>query len=403
MLSRTLFVIALFAVGGCGDGNRIGSASMTAPRATLDEASVPAAERVTASSLWNQRTRVIISRRGGSSNVAARTFALVSVAQYNAVVAAREAKDGGVHPSLAGAAAGAAATVLAGLYSAEQSFVDAQLASDAAYFAMLPSERASDVDAGVAIGRAVGAKVLAYGAVDGSKIAWTGTVPVGSGYWIPISMPPQDANWGGVRPWTLRSADQFRPVPPPVFGSADYLAGLSEVRYYSDTRTPEQLAIARYWATGYGAGGPAGFFGSVGAAFAAREHLNESQASRMFAVLHMAIMDASIGCFEAKYVYWSIRPYQADPAITVPVTRPNFPSYPSAHSCLSSAAGGVLARYFPSEKDSLNAMVDEAGMSRIYAGLHYRFDITAGQKLGHSVARFVMRHAPKEHQPIPLD
>lgn len=403
---RTRPVIAavvMLGVGGCTDVSRLPTESMAPPEAAMHRAGGAAAERVTASALWNQRTREIISRRGGSSNVAARSFALVSVAQYDAVIAAERAKHRGEHPSEAAAAAAASAAVLTGLYPPEQSFIDAQLASDAAYFPTLPSERDADFDAGAAIGREVAAAVLAYAAMDGSKTPWTGTVPVGPGYWIPVSNPPQDANWGGVRPWFMRSADQFRPAPPPAFGSPEYLVDLAEVRYFSDTRTDEQLAIAKYWATGYGAGGPAGFFGSVGSGLAAREHLNERRTARMLAVMHMAIMDASIGCYEAKYLYWYIRPYQADAAITVPVTRPNFPSYPSAHSCLSSAAAGVLGGFFPSAKPDLQAMVEEAGMSRIYAGLHFRFDVTAGQQLGYGVARLALRRAPRGHRGIGVE
>jgi membrane-associated phospholipid phosphatase len=117
----------------------------------------------------------------------------------------------------------------------------------------------------------------------------------------------------------------------------------------------------------------------------------------------MAIMDASIGCYEAKYHYWFIRPHQADPAITIPVNRPNFPAYPSAHSCLSAAAAGVLAGFFPSESRGLRAMVEEAGVSRLYAGLHFDFDVTAGQELGYAVARLALRRAPKGRRPIPLN
>lgn len=407
MPSRPVFLAVAavaVAVAACtGDTPHSAAAALVAPRSAMHDAGGAAAERVTASALWNQRTREILARRGGSANVAARAFALVSVAQYDAVIAAEDAKDRALHPSEAGAAAAASAAVLAGLYPAEQSFVDEQLAADAATFPSLPSERDADFAAGAAVGRAVAAAVLARAATDGSKAPWTGTVPTGAQYWIPISMPPQDANWGGVRPWFMASADEFRPAPPPAFASPAFLVDLAEVRYYSDTRTAEQLAIARFWATGYGAGGPAGYFGSVAAQLAAGEHLNERQAARTFAVMHLAIMDASIGCYDAKYHYWYIRPYQADPAITVPVTRPNFPSYPSAHSCLSSAAAGVLAGAFPSHTAELQAMVEEAGMSRIYAGLHFRFDVKAGQVLGGSVAALALRRAPIGHQAIPLE
>jgi membrane-associated phospholipid phosphatase len=85
------------------------------------------------------------------------------------------------------------------------------------------------------------------------------------------------------------------------------------------------------------------------------------------------------------------------------VGRPNFPSYPSAHSCLSSAAAGVLTDLFPSATPDLQAQVEEAGVARLYAGLHYWFDITAGRDLGYSVARVVLSKAPRGNAPIPLD
>jgi membrane-associated phospholipid phosphatase len=206
-----------------------------------------------------------------------------------------------------------------------------------------------------------------------------------------------------VRPGLMTSGDQFRPAPPPAFGSPEFLAALAEVRHYSDARTAEQLRIAQFWNSGYGPGGPAGFFGTLAAALTTGQNLDERRAARVLAVMHMAIMDASIGCYEAKYFYWYIRPYQADAAITTPVGRPNFPAYPSAHSCLSSAAAGVLAGYFPSAAEELRAMVQEAGMSRLYAGLHFDFDIAAGQQLGYSVAELALRLAPDGHQPIALD
>jgi membrane-associated phospholipid phosphatase len=201
----------------------------------------------------------------------------------------------------------------------------------------------------------------------------------------------------------MTSGDEFRPAPPPPFGSAEYAADLAEVHALSDNPTADQLRIARFWATEYGAGGPAGFFGARAVELAASEHLDERRASRMLAVLHMAIMDASIGCYDGKYTYWYIRPYQADATIRTWVSRPNFPSYPSAHSCLSSAAGGVISGFFPSAATEMQALVEEAGVARIYAGLHFRFDITAGQKLGSAVAELALRQAPRGHRAIPLD
>lgn len=130
--------------------------------------------------------------------------------------------------------------------------------------------------------------------------------------------------------------------------------------------------------------------------------MNERQTARVYAVMHMAMMDASIGRWDAKYAYWYVRPFQADPTIATPVGRPNFPAYPSAHSCLSSAAAGVIVGLFPSTKTAMDAKVAEAGEARIFAGLHYRFDVTAGQELGYKVAALALTRVPKANVAIGL-
>jgi membrane-associated phospholipid phosphatase len=367
---------------------------------------VPVADRATAAARWEALTRTVISRReSGGPLRPARTFALVSVAQYNAVIAAEDAKARGMHPSGAGAAAGAAAAVLEALYPAEQAVIATQLAADAAYFPALPSERDNDFASGVAVGRTIAADVLARAATDGSGAVWTGTVLTGPGLWRNAPPPAQPLSplWGQVRPWLMTSGDQFRPAPPPPVESPEFVAALTEVRQITDARTPEQLQIAQFWQSGYGPGGPAGYFSSIAIELTARQHLDERQATRVFALMHMAVMDASIGCWDAKYAYWYIRPVQADAEITTPVGRPNFPSYPSAHSCLSSAAAGVLVGLFPSAADDLRALVEEAGVARLYAGLHYDFDVTAGQQLGYAIAALALERAPHGHRSIPLD
>jgi membrane-associated phospholipid phosphatase len=374
------------------------------PSTTTKRIASAESPRQTASERWVALTRQIIARRENGPLGIARTYALVAVAQYNAVIAAREAKDRGVHPSESRAAGAAAAAVLGGLYPAELTAIGAQTAADAAYFSDLPSERDADAAAGIAVGQQVAARVLARGATDGSKAVWTGTIPTGPGFWVnaPPAQPVSPL-WGLVRPWVIESGDLFRPPPPPAFGSPEFTTALAEVRRYTDNRTPEQLVVAQFWAFASGPGGPMGHFGVVATDLAHEHQLTEVQAARMFATMYMAIMDASIGCWDAKFAYWYVRPFQADPLITTPVGRPNFPSYPSAHSCFSSAAVGVLRDLFPAARADLEAAVEEAGVARIYGGLHYRFDVTAGQTLGFAVARAVLASAPRGHESIPLD
>jgi len=221
----------------------------------------------------------------------------------------------------------------------------------------------------------------------------TGTVPVGTGLWFSSAKPPQPpaaAQLPGMRPFFLTSADQFRPAPPPAFGSPDYLAALAEVRSISDTRTADQVSIALFWARGAGTTSIGGFWNTIATGWIEEGGLREREATHVFALLDAAMMDAAIGCWDAKLTYWFIRPPQADPAITLipAIGLPNHPSYPSAHSCYCGAAAGILSAFFPAKTDSLNAMVTQAGLARIYAGIHYRFDVQTGAQLGRNVARF---------------
>jgi membrane-associated phospholipid phosphatase len=118
----------------------------------------------------------------------------------------------------------------------------------------------------------------------------------------------------------------------------------------------------------------------------AESSLGEREATHVLALANAATMDAAIGCWDAKYHFVFFRPWQADPTITTPIGRPNHPSFPSGHSCLSAAAASVLESFFPERAATLDALVAEAGESRILGGLHYRFDVTAGQTLGRAVA-----------------
>jgi membrane-associated phospholipid phosphatase len=234
---------------------------------------------------------------------------------------------------------------------------------------------------------------------------WTGTVPTGAGMWVSAPAPaiPLSPLWGSVRPWLMTSGNQFRPAAPPAFGSTVFQTQLAEVRQFTDNRTAEQLRIAQYWGAVVATSGPAGLWSATALALAAKANLDERGTARMLAMIHMAGMDASIGCWDAKYTYWYIRPFQADAAITTPVGRPNFPSYPSAHSCLSAAYAGVLTGLFPTAASELKTALDEAGVSRIYAGLHFRFDVDAGQTIGGSVAGLALQRAPADGVAIPLN
>jgi hypothetical protein len=316
-----------------------------------------------------------------------RAFAYLSLAQYRAVAAADESPGRPPHASPQGAVAAASAAVLSALFPADAAFFASQLQSQENELA--GSERVqSAFAAGEIVGRAVGAAIAEMARTDRFDAVWTGTVPTGEDKWSSDFVPPRPPQLpalGQMRPFFMEAGDQFRPPPPPAFHSDAFRAALEEVRRFSDTRTPEQLAIAERWAMTTGSL-VSGFWNEEVTKRIARHSLNERRAAHALALVHMAAMDATIACYDAKYTYWLIRPYRVDAAITVPVSKPNHPSYPSSHGCSSSATAYVLGALFPSDADQLAAMADEAAESRLYAGIHYRFDKDAALRIGRQVA-----------------
>jgi membrane-associated phospholipid phosphatase len=202
--------------------------------------------------------------------------------------------------------------------------------------------------------------------------------------------------WGEVKPWLTNSSSAYLLPAPPAFGSAEFNSSLAEVKQISDTRTTEQLRIAEFWADGTGTWTPPGHWNQIACDLIVRYHLTELRSARTLALMNMAVMDAGICCWYNKYTYWLIRPPQADPTITTPVGLPNFPSYPSGHSSFSGAASTVLSYIFPNDNATLHTMANEASLSRLYAGIHYRFDCDRGLENGNSIGQLAIQLGLKD-------
>ena len=351
-----------------------------------------------ASPAWQATAAHLISQAAVSPVNAARAYSLISVAQYWAVQDAEgrvgdDADNNGTGPGRRdadrGAVAGASAVVLSYLIPAQATTVE-NMVTDQRNAARWPDAFAR----GEAAGRAAGAEIVARAQTDGFNNPFTRTIPSGPGLWISNTNPPTIAGGPAAtsRPWFLSSQDQFRLGPPPAFGSADFLTALGEIRQISDTRTAEQIRIATFWALNAGTPTAPGFWMQVASDNILAQGFSEQRATHLYALLSATMWDAVIGCWDSKETYWFIRPWQADPAINVvpAVGKPNHPSYPSGHSCVSSSAGAILGDWFPPQEDQFNAMVIEAGLSRMYGGIHYRFDIDSGRVLGRNVAAFAM-------------
>ncbi len=373
----TLVLAAALASGACSESD-----TPTAPPArpsAPDQVSASAVKswEVGSSVRWNRKAIDLFRARGGPFG---RPLSYLSLAQYRAVLAAKDGKDGSVHPSLAAAAAGASVVVLKRFYPLDAEAIDDML--DAQRAESPPAgEKHKDFAAGEAIGRAVAAAVLAFSASDNEGVLDPGLPPVGPGYWLKGPGAIVRAGYG-ARPFFLTSNTELISPPPPAFGSAVYLAALAEVRTTTDNRTPAQLAIARKWVPFAGV-----VFDLVAGDLIEKYRVKELEAARIYAYGNTAANnDAIIACFHTKFTYWYIRPSQADPLITTPVGLPNHPSYPSAHSCQTGAWQTILTAAFPKERDMLAEMAQEAQDSRMFAGLHYRFDNEAGVALGRAAA-----------------
>lgn len=313
-----------------------------------------------------------------------RVYTLLSVAQYAARNSAHSTRGASSNVAIASASA----TVLSTLFadSAVRASVARELARDVAH-AGTGSRSAARARAGSRLGDDAARRVMAWAPPAASFAApWSGTIPTGPGMWYTApGVPPIGIALAQSRPWLLDSAAQFRPAPPPAYDSPAYRAALDEVRRVARERTPEQTRIAQLW----NASDPWTRWNETASAALLRHRATDADAARVLAVMNAAASDAVIACFEAKYHYWSIRPSQADTSIALAdsVELPNFPSYPSGHACSAGAFDAALGHFFPDQRAEFTRIAEEQAMSRLYGGIHYRFDDDAGLELGRTVAR----------------
>jgi hypothetical protein len=269
----------------------------------------------------------------------------------------------------------------------------------------------SDISAGLALGKAVAAAFVARAAADGMRNAvgtpaqWQALANAatarGEIAWRSLetpSRPPMLPNFGQVRAWMMTPTEvaSERPPAPPSTSSATMQQELAEVKETVETLTREQLAIAYKWNDGAGTYTPPGHWNDVATEYVHGAGFSEVRAARALALLNVAMHDAAVGCWDAKYASFNPRPSQLDPSIKTTIGLPNFPSYTSGHSTFSAAAAVVLAYLFPSAAAAFEAMKDEVGISRLYGGIHYRSDIDAGKEHGRRIGGYTVAFARQD-------
>ena len=374
------------------------SERLTAPATGLSASTAASADRKVAQELatlvWEAKARELVAARSLSPIVAGRAYGLVGLAQYAAADAVK--KD-----ERRGAVSAASVQVMSYLFPLDAAALEAQLLAEGAVGS--DDEKAAFAR-GVTAGRAMGNVVVARGKADGfanangtPKVWDPTTLPAGPNIWYmdadAVPQVPAGFQFPYIKPYFLTSGDQFRPAPP----LADLTGQVAEVIELVKNRTPAQAASAIALNMPAGTMTPAGFWGEKAVAFIKKRNMDERAAAHVYALLNTAMMDAVIGCWDAKYTYLTLRPWQVASDADLPnssliIGRPNHPSYPSGHSCVSAAGATALERFFPENSKSLEQQVVDNGMSRIYAVIHYRMDVEAGQRLGRSVAQWAIHY-----------
>ncbi|MFM6021877.1 MAG: vanadium-dependent haloperoxidase, partial [Dolichospermum sp.] len=232
--------------------------------------------------------------------------------------------------------------------------------------------------------------------------------------------------WGQVTPFALTSGDQFRPDGVPALNSADYTIEFNQVKDLgknnSTTRTADQTEIAKFWADGAGTFTPPGHWNQIAQNVAAEKGNSLVDNARLFALLDISLADAGIAAWDAKYHYDFWRPITAiqnadsdgnadtiaDASWTPLLTTPPFPEYISGHSTFSGAAETILTGLLGNnvsftttslgtpgiyrEFDNFTDAANEAGISRIYGGIHFNSGNVEGLATGRSVGNFVLQN-----------
>ena len=404
---------------------------------------------------WNQTLFRAGLVAGTNPLVMSRVAAIVQAAVFDAVNGI-DRRYAPIHVPPAGpagasrdaAAVQAAYATLVQLYPTQKSLFDARLAVSLAVIETHASSAA--VASGVAWGQTVANAIVAWRNADGftpPPPPFLGAAVVGS--WRPT--PPAFAPGAGPQfaymvPWVIGAPSQFRPGGPPPLASARYAKDFNETKnlgsFSSTTRTPDQTVFSWFWNSGTAAyiwnnlavslinrtaendrRNSHGEDRDIDDDSSSSRHNTTLKNARLFALLNLAVADAAIGCWDAKYTYVFWRPVTAipeaaadgnaataaDPTWAPLFATPAHPEYPSGHSCVSGVAGVVLADAFGEktrftvESDampgimrsfrSFSSALEEVANARVFAGIHFRSATDDGQVLGESVGHYVLEHA----------
>ncbi len=350
---------------------------------------------------------------------AARVFAYISVAQYDALLVAAHYQDKfkettpsvspdkkTSYPSEEAAALMSTLDLLKAFFPAEIGYIDERGATIRQTLLQNKKYVLSDIVAGEQIGQQVASTVLARAQADGMNTAQNtpfslantlqNRPDLGTLTWESRQKPIRptiEPNFGTVKAWFFQNVADYRPSTPPSVNSDALTKEIETVKMYMRQVDKPKMKIIVKWADPEFTATPIGHWNAIACDLLMVKNDNLLEQAHILAYLNMALMDATIVCWEAKTYYFYPRPSQIDASIRTLIPLPNFPSYPSGHSTFSSTGATVLTHFFPDSEKKLWEMAQEASDSRIHAGLHFKMDCTAGIEIGRKMGRLAIEKA----------
>lgn len=361
---------------------------------------LPPPGRAAAVTRWNERALELCVKYRRNPLRVARALAALQVAIHDAVTVTT-AKEGG-EPAQAVAAAVAAGAVLDYLFPLETPgrfaamvwaiYADAAAASGAGRETLRDARRA---------GQQAAERAIAHALRDQSDLVWDprqrpAPAPDRWRATPPLYVyDPLEPLAGGWATWVLKDGGEIQPPPPVVYDTPAYWREVEEVLAVSRALTAEQKRLAEEWNLDRGSVTPAGVWNRKARKLIEAGELDTLRTAEVLAVLNKAMADATVASWRTKFTYWTQRPVTAireryDPNWLPFILTPPFPGYVSTHATVSGAAAEVLAAFFPAAAGPLQTAAEEAAMSRLYGGIHFRSDNEAGLALGHRIGRLVL-------------